>query len=242
MPARERRRAKRAFERARFVCPVSRDLARHVQAVAPRATVEPVPNPVDADVFAPGASLAQANDPRLITVGSLVDVKGHRHLLEAIALLVRDGSRPTLDVVGDGPLRADLEAQARELGIDELVRFAGRKDKPDVAAALRSADLFVLPSLWENLPCALLEALSTGLPVVATRVGGVPEVLDEGDGILVEPGSAEALADALTRMAADHLRYDGRRLRAKAVAGFGYDAIAQRWAGLYASAVGGRAA
>jgi glycosyltransferase involved in cell wall biosynthesis len=118
----------------------------------------------------------------------------------------------------------------------DLISFQGGKQKMAVAAALRGADVFVLPSLWENLPCALLEAMSTGLPAVVTRVGGVPEVIDSDRGILVAPGSSDALADALGEIARSVADYDREQLRSRSVSAFGYAAIARRWADLYASA------
>jgi glycosyltransferase involved in cell wall biosynthesis len=236
LPKRERRRAKRAFERANVVCPVSEELAQHVRAVAPRAKLEPVPNVVDTDVFTLGALRTPATPPRLATVGSFIERKGHRHLLAALARLREDGTTLTLDIVGDGPLRPDLEAVANDLGVEDLITFHGEKPKTAVAAILRRADVFVLPSLWENLPCALLEAMSTGLPVVATHVGGVPEVVDSHQGILVAPGSSDALADALGQMVLSIAEYDRRQLRAQAVSRFGYVAIAGRWANIYATA------
>lgn len=235
---RQRRRAKWAFERASLVCPVSRDLTRHVRAVAPGARLEPIPNVVDTDVFVPGAVSRPDTAPRLVTVGSLVEIKGHRHLIAAIARLRERGRSLTLDVIGDGPLRPVLEELARDSGVDDLISFHGAKNKEAVAAALRGADVFVLPSLWENLPCAILEAMSTGLPIVATRVGGVPEVVGCRQGILVAPGSSDALVDGLGEMVRSVADYDREHLRAKAVAGFGYAAIAHRWANVYASVAG----
>ena len=233
---RERRRAKWAFERASLVCPVSRDLTRHVQAVAPAANLEPIPNVVDTDVFALGAASGPDSPPRLVTVGSLVEIKGHRHLITALAGLRECGRSVTLDVIGDGPLRPELEQLARDSGVDDLIRFRGLRPKEGVAAALRGADVFVLASLWETLSCAVLEAMSTGLPIVATRVGGLPEVVGRREGILVAPGSSDALLDGFGEMVRTVADYDRAHLHAKAVEGFGYAAIASRWANVYASA------
>ena len=236
LPERERRRAKWAFERASLVCPVSQELTGHVRAVAPRAKLEPVPNVVDTDVFAPGAARPPGTPPRLVTVASLIERKGHRHLFGALARLRHGGTKLALDVIGDGPLRPDLEGLARDFGVADLISFQGGKDKAAVAAALRRADVFVLPSLSENLPCALLEAMSTGLPVVATGVGGIPEVVDSDQGILVAPGSADGLAAALGQIVTSIAHYDRDQLRAKAVSSFGHVAVARRWANVYAAA------
>jgi L-malate glycosyltransferase len=231
---RERRRAKHAFDRAGVVCPVSEDLATYVRALSPDAHVRPIPNVVDTDVFRP-ANQGHRGQPRLIAVGSLVEIKAHNVLIEAIARLRDRGRTVSLAIVGEGPLRSELECLARRLGIGDLIAFHGALPKPEVAAALRRADVFVLPSHWETLSCALLEALSCGLPVVATRVGGVPEVVDEEAGRLVAAGSPEALADGLDDVIRNVGNYDRERLRASVVPRFGYEAVGRRWTDVYAS-------
>jgi glycosyltransferase involved in cell wall biosynthesis len=118
------------------------------------------------------------------------------------------------------------------------VRFLGQRPKLEVANRMRAADVFVLPSLGENMPCALLEALACGVPAVASRVGGVPEVLDESSGVLVEPGSAAALAAGMETVATRLDRYDRAATAASARSRYGNDAIGRRWSGVYALAVG----
>jgi glycosyltransferase involved in cell wall biosynthesis len=233
LPAEERRRAKRAFERAAVVCPVSHDLASHLRTLAPHATIEPVPNVVDTDAFAFADRSGRRGPARLVTVGSLVEIKGHRHLVRAIGALRRAGVDLTLDVIGDGPLRGELERLAGDAGVADVVRFRGAIPKTEVAAALAGSDVFVLPSLWENLPCALIEAMATGLPVVATRVGGVPEVVGTTGGRLVAPGSPDALAAGIAAAVADRTRHDARAVRDAVVARFGYAAVAERWLQIY---------
>ncbi|MDR7545120.1 MAG: glycosyltransferase [Armatimonadota bacterium] len=118
--------------------------------------------------------------------------------------MVRGAHR--LVLIGDGPLRVELEVFSAREGLSDRVAFLGARD--DVPVALGAADLFVLASRWEGLPFAVLEAMFFGLPVVATRVGGIPEAVADGEtGILVPPGDARALAEAVERLAADpHLR------------------------------------
>lgn len=134
-------------------------------------------------------------------IGRLVPQKGIDLLLEALA----HGRVPpnlTVLLAGDGPERGPLEARARALGIDGRVRFLGtRMDGPDLLAAF---DLYVLPSRWEGLPLALLEAMAARLPVVAASVGGVPEaVVHQQSGLLVRPGDPAGLSGAMARLAAD---------------------------------------
>ncbi len=143
-----------------------------------------------------------ANAPLLLAVGRLVEQKGFCHLLAALPAVLRDFPRVHLLVAGDGHLRGELEAQARSLDAPAKVHFLGiRDDVPDLLAA---ADVFVLPSLWEGLPIALLEAMGAGKPVVATRVEGVEDVVEDAvNGLLVPPGDSAALAEAITRLLVD---------------------------------------
>ncbi len=154
--------------------------------------------------------------PVLGTVARLTQQKGIGYLLEALALLLPQYPNIRGVVLGEGDLRDELEAKARSLGISGSVVFAGvRKDVENVLALF---DLFVLPSLYEGMPVALLEAMSVGLPVVATRLASVSEVIEEGvDGILASPGDGRALAgviaDALK--APETLRQMGENARKK---------------------------
>lgn len=134
------------------------------------------------------------------TVGRLVPGKGHAVLLEAFAQL---GGVPTLRVIGDGPERAALGAQVERLGLTDGVQFLGFQS--DVPAAMAALDMFVLASTHtEVLPLVVMEAMAAGCAVVATAVGGVPEIVEDGhSGLLVPPGDAEALAASLRRLAAD---------------------------------------
>ncbi|MFF1908079.1 glycosyltransferase [Kitasatospora sp. NPDC058218] len=136
------------------------------------------------------------------TVGNLTPKKDQATLLAAHARLRPHHPRARLVLIGAGPLESRLRAHADELGVTDSVLFAG--SRPDVPALLPGLDVFTLSSRQEGLPVALMEAMTSGLPAVVTRVGGMPEVLDDGDqGLLVEPGDPAALAAALGRLADD---------------------------------------
>ncbi len=130
------------------------------------------------------------------SVGWLTDVKGHGTLIEAVAKLAPTHLSVHLVIVGSGDRLSDYRARAARLGIADRVHFLGeRRDVPDCLAGM---DIFVLPSLNEGMGRALIEAMAAGLPVVASRVGGVPAVLEDGrSGRLVPPGDADALAAAI---------------------------------------------
>lgn len=139
---------------------------------------------------------------RVLTVGRLASVKGQPVLLSAIAALVAAGHDVQLDIVGEGPLRRDLERLADELGIAERVRWHGALGHDAVAERYRQADVFCLPSFAEGLPVVVLEAMAAGVPVVATAITGVPEAIEhERHGLLVRPGRVDELVTALSRLA-----------------------------------------
>jgi glycosyltransferase involved in cell wall biosynthesis len=221
----ERRIARGAFEGAALVAPVSEELAEHVREIAPKARIEVLPNTVDTAVFRPGEG--GPGTGRLLTVGALAEKKGHRYLLEAMASL----PDVELDLVGGGELDADLRTSAGALGVDGRVRFRGELPKEEVAELMRGADLFVLPSTHETFGAVLIEAMASGLPAVATAVGGVPEVLDEAAGTLVPPRDPAALAEAITAGLARPV--DRAALARAAEERYGYDTFAALWSDVY---------
>lgn len=168
------------------------------------------------------------------TVASLTPKKGHAYLVEALALLAARDVPCTLVLAGDGPMRPAIEQLAERLGVSSRVRLLGEAER--VADVLELTDIFVLPSLVEGMPLALLEAMRVGRAVVATRVGGVPELVRDGDnGVLVEPADAEALADAIAALAADPARRDhlGDRARATVERDYTEERYVDALAGLY---------
>lgn len=142
------------------------------------------------------------HDQALVVVGRLEPQKGHRVLLDALPAVRAEFPRTRLVCVGDGPLKTELKQQACALGLAEAVRFVGYKSKvPDWLAL---ADIAVLPSFYEGLPLAALEALAAGKPMVATAVDGTPEiVLDGKTGLTVPPGDPVSLAGAIRRLLRD---------------------------------------
>jgi sugar transferase (PEP-CTERM/EpsH1 system associated) len=221
---------------------VSRDLARWLveDVGVPARKVRTIRNGVDVGRFCPGdregarRALGLPVDAAVIgTVGRLDPVKDHAGLIRALAL-GGGGERGVLVIAGDGPCRKDLEALARSLGLEGRVRILG--DRDDVPRVLQVLDVFVLSSVGEGMSNAILEAMATGLPVVATRVGGNPElVLDGVTGRLVPPRSPAALADAVGTYL-DHperARAHGAAGRTRTVAEFGLDQMLTAYTDLY---------
>lgn len=152
--------------------------------------------------FAP----APAAPPQLLFVARLVPAKGADTLIEATATLARAGRPFTVTLCGDGPARPELEALSRRLGVEGQVRFAGKVASVEIAARLRAASAFVLPSRrngdhMDGIPVALMEAMAVGAPVVTTDVSGIPELVqDRRSGVVVRSGDARALAEGIERV------------------------------------------
>lgn len=186
--------------------PVSADLQRWLAQVVgvPPAKTLLIANGVDTERFRPRAEGREGEDFVIGTVGRIQDVKNHKGLVEAFALLraMLPQRRLRLAIVGDGPLFDALQRQVRDAGLEDAVWLPG--SRTDIPELMRSFDVFALPSIAEGTPVTILEAMATGLPVVASRVGGIPEVVDDGaTGLLVPPSDAQALADALAAYATD---------------------------------------
>jgi glycosyltransferase involved in cell wall biosynthesis len=191
-----------------FVC-VSEDSARGaVQQGVAAARVRTIWNGIDTTRFAytgpcPGGAV--------VTVARLSREKDIGNLLRAVALVRADFPTLRVEIAGDGPCMPELQQQAGELGLEAHVTFLG--EIREVPALLARASLFVLPSISEGISLTLLEAMARGLPVVATRVGGNPEVVAEGEtGVLVPARDADALAAAIAALVRDPEA--GRRLGA----------------------------
>jgi glycosyltransferase involved in cell wall biosynthesis len=171
-------------------------------------------------------------------VGRLDPVKDQAGLVRAFAHLRRQHPAAILVIAGDGPCRPELEALIGALALGSDVRLLGeRKDVPEV---LRAMDVFVLPSLAEGISNTILEAMATGIPVVATRVGGSPElVLDGHCGALVDPGNRDALAAAIAGYLAEPRQREGHGHLARrlAVTRFGLETMRQNYAALYTDLV-----
>jgi glycosyltransferase involved in cell wall biosynthesis len=225
------------------VVPVSDALARHVSRdlrLGP-STLCTIPNgipPVPEVAPRLRAELGLPAGARLaVAVGNLYPVKGHTHLLRAMAMLPA-APEVHLAIAGRGPEEEALRVRAKALAIGHRVHFLGLRD--DIGNLLWSADVFVLPSLSEALPLALLEAMRASRPIVASAVGEIPAVLEQGRaGMLVPPGDHERLARALTTLLDNATESAALAARARAVADERYDVgrMTDRYRTLYAAAL-----
>jgi colanic acid/amylovoran biosynthesis glycosyltransferase len=187
---------------------------------------------VDLDVYAPPAQRSSSDlRSNILFVGRLLHGKGLSLFFEAIAKLRRRGAEVVATIVGDGPARAEFEAVAGRLRVSEHVRFVGAVGQDDIRSYYADADIFCLPSFAEGIPVVAIEAMAMELPVVATRIMGIPELVDDGaNGILVAPGRADELTEALARLvrAPQERRSMGSAAREKVRRDFDVAASARR--------------
>lgn len=244
---------KQAFRKAALVMPVSTALARQIESFGWHIRLRPIPNVVDTERFGVEET-ADANpfgdpDPstaahakrllRILFVGGMeeTEVKGLQFLLPAFEELVK--THPAhLELVGDGPWRRHYEALAARLGISEACHFHGAVAPERMPAYYQNADFLVLSSLKETFGCVLIEAMASGKPVLATACGGPESIVTPATGLLVQPGSLQALAAGLEQMAGEFARFDPLALRAYAEAHFGPRALARELREIYREATG----
>lgn len=186
--------------------------------------------PPDAERNASELEVAGQSRPLVLCcIGTLHEVKGQRFLIEACRLLSETGVVLQCHFIGDGPDRAALMQQSVDAGLLDSITFHGQQTRAEVASLLQEADVVVAPSVpssdgrREGIPVALMEAMATGIPVVASRLSGIPELVEEEvSGLLTPPGDAVALADALERLSLDPLLRQrlGRAAREKILEDF----------------------
>ncbi|HKH82189.1 MAG TPA: N-acetyl-alpha-D-glucosaminyl L-malate synthase BshA [Gemmatimonadales bacterium] len=183
--------------------------------------VRMVPNFVNLQEYRPGepgcrGKVAPEGNKVISHVSNFREVKRVKDVIRVFAR-IRRAMPATLVMIGDGPERVDAENEARDLAVNDDVRFLGRLDS--VASLLQASDLFILPSQTESFGLAALEAMACGAPVVASRAGGLPEVIDDGvNGILEPVGSVEAMGRRAVELLRDQDRYDAMRSAAVAKA------------------------
>ena len=207
-----------------------------------RSRIATVPNGVPRAARRPGTLRAELGlregEQLLVSIGNLYPVKGHAHLVDALAILATRHPHVHLAIGGRGHLADSLSARAVQHGLGDRVHLLGLRS--DVGALLASADLFVLPSLSEGLPLALLEAMFAACPIIASNVGEIGVALAQGEaGVLVRPGDPHALAAALDGMLADPLRARtlAKRAEQRAAAEYDLTRMVQRYVAAYQEVV-----
>ena len=194
-----------------------------------------IPEGVDLGLFKPKTN-GLASENIVLFVGRIAPEKGLMHLIKAIPRVAKVFPSTSVLIVGeDQGIQKDLTKTAEKLKVEKIVHFLGPKFGRELVGTYRKARLFVLPSLYETFGLAVLEAMATGLPIVATRVGGIPELVEEGrNGILVNPGEHEALAEAIIKFLSDfELSSRISKMNAMKAKQYSWKNIAEKIEGVY---------
>ncbi len=241
-----------------LLCPVSHDLKKAMQGFGLPGSYEVVPNVVDTKLFgirdrsvspnvAAGgssplgaggkrrekATLGDTSIKKVLHISTLYDVhKNVSGLLRVIKKLSALRSDFSLTIVGNGYI-AEHQQSIQQLGLEKVVNLKGEIPHNEVAEEMQAHDLFVLFSNFENLPCVIIEAQASGLPVLATNVGGISEMIDEASGRLVEARDEGALLENMNEMLDGMANYEPLKIRERAVARYSYEEVGERFKNIY---------
>lgn len=171
-----------------------------------------LPNIVDTNLFQGQKKQNISQTKRILLVGGMLPVKGIPCFLDAIAKISAKRNDFVVDIVGEGDCRNQYESLAAKLGLNSVVSFHGHKKHTEIPAFMQNSSFLAVPSLWENSPCVIAEAQTCGLPVVASAVGGIPEMISESTGLLVPSQNTELLAEALNKMLDSSQQYDRKTI------------------------------
>ncbi len=224
---------RRLIKAADYLLATSEEIRQVALELYPHPRSEVMTNGVDTDRFAPGGAQSDGDRRRLIVPRRLFAKNGVDYFIRALPLIVRE-LEVEARIVGDGPERQRLAALARELGVAGRVEFLGARPNQEMPALLRAAEVAVIPSLMEATSIAALEAMSCGLPVAASAVGGLPEIIDDQVGVLFQPADPEALAQAvLTLLRRSDLGQLGANARNRVVMNWSLSRMVDRHVEIY---------
>jgi glycosyltransferase involved in cell wall biosynthesis len=187
----------------RVICISERVREQVIEGTGRNCRTSVVHNGIDPELFSP-ISNPSLDSPKILSVGTLIPIKGHKLLIRAVAAMAQEFPSLSLEIIGSGPERSRLQALTQQLEISERVRFLGRQPRREVAAAMQRCSLFALPSTYEGLGCVYLEAMATGKAVVGCRGQGISEIIEHGtNGFLVGPDNEKELTLALAMLLRD---------------------------------------
>lgn len=199
------RKINKLYYRKKWASPValSPEVQKTIAAVygLPDNQISIVYNGIDLSKCQPKESYDIRDTIELVHIGRFNEPKNHAGMLQAFAQLQEVYPQCHLHLVGDGELRGEMESLARDLSVQTHITFHGVQ--PDVHPFLHSADMFLLPSKYEGMPMSIIEAMATGLPIVTTRVGGIPDMVSDGENALLVPCESSAIADACRKLIED---------------------------------------
>jgi len=225
--------ARFVLNHADLIVPVDKTLLKDMQSYGIRNNYKIIPNAVDEEIFTPNRLQVSDAAKQILFVGQLFPVKGVPILLKALEKLRKRRDDFLVHIVGNGPCKRRYMDLAHRYNLDTKVQFHGLRTKKEIAQLARNAAFFVSASFYETQGCVILEALTAGLPVVAPRVGGIPEVVNEKVGILFPPGNPEKMARAIEFMLDNYATYCREDIGEYARSRYSYKVVGKQLAGIY---------
>jgi len=223
---------KKILRNAKYIVPVSKDLAEKLNSIAPGIRINVIPNAVNEKLF-----YFEAREPKVFRfihyVSSLKGQKNTEGLIKVFSELKK--IRQDWECIMYGPTDQELSKLVMTAGLEEKIKFTGEISYTKVAEIVRSATAFVSFSNYENQPCSILEALCCGVPVIATKVGGIPEVINSQNGIIIEPLNESQLLQAMEMMMDKFKNFDLESIAKSAKMKFSYNAVGSQLNLLYQS-------
>lgn len=233
-----RRPLKGCLGKADKLIAVNDTVAKAAAKIVPKKKIVVVPNGIDTSVYSPRTKKRDLNvkGPVVMSTGRLVRVKGFEVLIKSAREILNDFPDAAFVIVGGGKTKKELADLTKKLGLEKNVRLLGERKPSEIPGLLAACDVFALPSLKEAQPRALIEAMACGKPIVGTKVGGVPNTIEDGKtGVLVKPGNARQLANAIKGLLSNKKlsRKLGRNARRVAVEKYSWDKVAKQTYELY---------
>lgn len=220
-----------AYQHADYACPVSHNLKTALQKLSFGKNYEVVPNVVDTELFQQKEECT--NTFRFIHISTLYDDhKNISGLLRGFRNLLKENENVSLTIIGDGPSEAH-QTYAKDLEILHKINFYGEQSIDAIAKAIQQHDAFVLFSNYENLPCVIIEAHASGLPVIATDVGGISEQINKENGLLIKAGDEQSLTSAMETLIDNYEHYNHKEIRKEAIQRYSYAQVGKQFTELY---------
>lgn len=222
------------LNRMKLIMPISKELLTQMTDFGVKAPYEIIPNAVDTTIFFPDPDqkMVTMKPLRIITVAMLYPIKGLDFLLKVFSR-INLSEQCELTIIGDGPERDSLQEFAKELKIDANVYFSGMKNKQEIAELLRESHLFVLTSRYETQGVVLIEAMASGLPIVAPSVGGIPEIVKPFCGALFTPDNISEAVEKLEYVLTHPNQYPSDKISNYAMSEYSLDTIGKKFSDAY---------
>lgn len=220
--------------RAVAITPVSHDLGRAIKKLGIRTPIIKVANVVHVEYFTPNLNKEKTDIAKIIHISTLHNFhKNIDLLIDSFSDILKLEFKAELHIISDGDFQ-QYQEKITQLGIANNIVFHGELTAEEIAPILREADFFVLSSNFENLPCVLIESIACGVPAISTNVGGVSEIINESNGLLVEPNNQAQMVEAMKKMIETHHLYNKQEMHQSAIAQYSYEAIGKQLTELYA--------